>query len=71
MGGKCQICGYNRSFQALDLHHLNPSEKEFSISNALKNCTKMGTNRNRNKKMCFIMWKLSQRSSRWFNKYRK
>lgn len=33
MGGKCACCGYNKCIQALELHHLNPEEKELSISN--------------------------------------
>lgn len=31
-GGQCQRCGYNKCSQALDLHHLNPNEKDFSLS---------------------------------------
>ena len=31
-GGKCSICNYNKYIGALEFHHLNPSEKEFSIS---------------------------------------
>lgn len=31
-GGKCEICGYNKSINALHFHHLNPKEKDFSIS---------------------------------------
>ena len=31
-GGKCEICGWDESFVALEFHHKNPSEKEFSIS---------------------------------------
>ena len=30
-GGKCTICGYNRSIRAFDFHHLNPDEKDFTI----------------------------------------
>ena len=30
-GGKCQVCGYSKFQGALDLHHLNPKAKEFSI----------------------------------------
>jgi len=30
--GRCIDCGYARSLQALDFHHRNPAEKEFSIS---------------------------------------
>lgn len=29
MGDECQICGYKRSLNALELHHINPQEKEF------------------------------------------
>ena len=32
-GEKCQICSYNKYVGALEFHHLNPSEKDFSISN--------------------------------------
>jgi protein-arginine kinase activator protein McsA len=32
MGGKCNICGYNRCEKALELHHINPKEKEFSLA---------------------------------------
>ncbi len=32
-GGKCQVCGYNKCDDALELHHLDPKQKEFSISN--------------------------------------
>ena len=34
MGGKCQICSYDKCLAALELHHLDSSEKEFgSIGN--------------------------------------
>jgi len=29
--GKCGICGYNKCNAALELHHINPSEKDFSF----------------------------------------
>lgn len=32
-GGACRICGYNRHPAALEFHHLNPAEKEFTLSN--------------------------------------
>jgi len=35
MGGKCQICGYNKSIAALDFHHVNPLEKDKSIKNLI------------------------------------
>jgi hypothetical protein len=37
MGNKCQICGYNRCHAALELHHINPSEKEFTFGTVIAN----------------------------------
>lgn len=31
-GGGCVLCGYSRSVAALVFHHLDPKEKDFSIS---------------------------------------
>lgn len=31
-GGKCIVCGYNRYIGNLTFHHLDPNEKEFTIS---------------------------------------
>lgn len=31
-GGKCQCCGYNNCIEALEFHHLDPSQKDFQIS---------------------------------------
>jgi hypothetical protein len=31
-GGCCVICGYDRCVRALHFHHLDPSEKDFSIA---------------------------------------
>ena len=28
-GGKCQKCGYDKNYAALEFHHLDPNEKEF------------------------------------------
>jgi 5-methylcytosine-specific restriction endonuclease McrA len=33
-GGKCQICGYDKTVEALHFHHINPKEKNFGISAA-------------------------------------
>ncbi len=30
-GGKCEMCGYNKCVNALEFHHLDPSQKEFNI----------------------------------------
>lgn len=32
-GEKCSICNYNKCINALEFHHLDPSQKDFSISN--------------------------------------
>lgn len=34
MGGKCCICGYDKYYGALELHHLKPEEKSFAFSDA-------------------------------------
>src|SRR5437764_6667606 len=31
-GGCCQICGYGRCMEALEFHHLDPTQKDFGIS---------------------------------------
>ena len=31
-GRKCQICGYDRCEEAMEFHHLDPSGKDFGIS---------------------------------------
>lgn len=37
MGGCCQICGYFKCPESLDLHHLDPLEKELSIGQVIAN----------------------------------
>lgn len=34
-GGKCEICGYDKCERALEFHHLDPTQKEFTISGSL------------------------------------
>jgi transposase len=31
-GGRCMLCGYERSFAALEFHHIDPTQKRFGIS---------------------------------------
>lgn len=31
LGGKCRVCGYTKCHQALEVHHIDPSTKEFSF----------------------------------------
>lgn len=40
-GGKCQICGYNKSIRALTFHHVNPEEKSFGISGGTRSFEKL------------------------------
>jgi predicted HNH restriction endonuclease len=35
LGGKCQICGYDKSVNAFDFHHIDPLEKDFTISDRM------------------------------------
>lgn len=32
-GGKCERCGYNTCLKALEFHHIDPEQKDFTISN--------------------------------------
>ena len=32
-GGCCSVCGYDRCLRALEFHHVDPSSKDFTISN--------------------------------------
>ena len=32
LGGKCQICGYDKYQGALHFHHIDPTQKKFTIS---------------------------------------
>ena len=32
LGGKCIICGYNKYYGSIDLHHLDPSKKDSNFS---------------------------------------
>ncbi len=36
-GGKCGICGYHKCMEALEFHHIDPSQKDFSPSAASVN----------------------------------
>ena len=32
LGGKCSICNYDKYIGALEFHHINPAEKDFTIA---------------------------------------
>jgi hypothetical protein len=35
LGGKCKLCGYNKSTKALQFHHRDPNQKSFELSKAM------------------------------------
>ncbi len=35
LGGRCEICGYDRCLSALEAHHLDPATKDFNLSDTL------------------------------------
>ena len=35
-GSKCQICGYNKCDSALEFHHIDPKQKDSSITNMIQ-----------------------------------
>lgn len=39
-GGKCSKCGYSKCLAALQFHHIDPKNKKFGITNALRKNTK-------------------------------
>ena len=43
MGGCCQICSYNKCSSALDLHHIDPTKKDITISRIRANCSSWET----------------------------
>lgn len=40
LGGKCQVCGYNKCVNALEFHHRDPKEKEFQFSEYMRKTNK-------------------------------
>lgn len=36
LGGKCQLCHYDKCLEALDFHHIDPSTKVENLSNLTK-----------------------------------
>ena len=37
MGEKCCICGFNKYYVAMELHHLDPKKKELSFGDVISN----------------------------------
>lgn len=38
-GGKCSLCGYNKSIKALEFHHIKPQDKKYALGTG--NCHKL------------------------------
>ncbi len=36
LGSSCNNCGYDRCIQALEFHHLDPTQKDFQLSNSFR-----------------------------------
>lgn len=52
-GGKCLICGYNRCSAALDFHHRDPKQKDFSLS--VRGLTRSWENIQKEIKKCVLI----------------
>ena len=40
LGSCCQICKYNKSNSALEFHHIDPNEKDFTFAKYMGSCVK-------------------------------
>ena len=43
-GDKCAICGYNKCPSALEFHHLDPEQKEFTLGSNTNKSTEIALN---------------------------
>jgi hypothetical protein len=57
MGGECICCGYNKCNDALDLHHLDPTKKEFALRDIISNPKKWEVIKEEMKK-CILLCKI-------------
>ena len=42
-GGKCERCGYDKCPRSMDFHHVDPTQKDFSLGDRNPNTNKNGT----------------------------
>lgn len=42
-GGKCERCGYDKCPRSMDFHHVDPTQKDFSLGDRNPNTNKKGT----------------------------
>lgn len=57
MGGECVCCGYKKCNDALDLHHVNPTTKEFALRDVITHPKKWEIIKKEMKK-CILMCKI-------------
>lgn len=53
-GGKCQLCGYNKTFRSLVFHHTDTAKKEVIISRLISNC-KSEANLQKELEICVLL----------------
>ena len=41
MGGKCEICNYSKCNSSLEFHHIDPTQKDFSLGSARASIVKI------------------------------
>jgi len=51
-GGKCEECGYNKCADAMDFHHIDPTEKDFQIGGSTRSWEKVVTELDKCKLLC-------------------
>ena len=74
-GGKCQRCGYDRCINAMDFHHVDPSQKEIRIGGSTRSWAKLKTELDKCVLLCANchrefhagLWKIEEIVPRSFN----
>lgn len=63
-GGKCQKCGYDKCQAALDFHHRNPKEKDFSLCKKY-GCRKISDRIKKELDKCDLLCSNCHREEHW------
>ena len=66
LGGKCSKCGYNKHPEILEFHHLDPKEKDFSVSNLLR----MGKQADNEILKCILLCPNCHKEEHYHNNYK-
>jgi len=51
-GGKCENCGYDKCVNSMAFHHIDPSQKEFTISGDYKSFERIKPELDKTKLLC-------------------